>query len=488
MSEMSFLGMKFSFRFNAIPFMVLLMILINFSCTVSQFPRKQRSDIYTSAVLKIREALKNNTDFKHASYKRTAYLVDTYGPRLWGSETLELAINWVRDELIREGFENVRLEEVPNVPKWVRGKEQMTLYSPRPFPSNIPMVGLGKSIGGNVTGEVVVFRSFDELEKNKDQIPGKIVLFNMNWTYYGETVKYRSQGPSMAAKYGALACVIRSVASKSIENPHTGALYYDPNYPKIPAAAVSIETADMFTRMIERGQKVVLNLYMEAHYEGITKSNNVIGELRGSTYPNEILLLGGHIDSWDVGPQTGANDDAAGFMVCLDAVRMLIKLGLRPKRTIRFIAWSGEEMGEDTSGANAYVNRHKDEMKDHVLAFESDAGTKNIHGWGFSGNRKAYAVVKTINQLFLMENLNVTHVDFGQGEMVDTGPLLKKYNIPVMRNLIRDTPDESYYFTYHHSAGDSMNVLDPDDMDSNVAAIASLFYIVGDLPVRLPIN
>jgi carboxypeptidase Q len=452
----------------------------------SQFSKRQKPDNFTLAVTRIKEALANNSEIRHSALKRTAYLVDTFGPRLWGSETLELAIKWVRDELDKEGFENVRLEEVPNVPKWVRGEERLIMLSPRPFPSKIPLVGLGKSVGGNVTAEVIMFRNFEEMENNSEQIKGKIVFLNANWTTYGETVKYRSAGPSKAAKYGALAYVIRSVASKSLENAHTGALSYDEAYPKIPSAAVSLESADMFARMIERGQKIVLNLYMEAHYEGLTTSHNVIGEYRGSVFPNEVILMGGHIDSWDVGPQTGANDDAAGFMVCFEAIRTLIKLGLRPKRTLRFIAWSGEEMGEPTSGAQAYARTHKNEMDDHVIAFESDLGTRKIHGWGFSGDEKAYAIVKTLNQLFLNETLNLTHVDYNQGVMTDTEPLYEKYKVPVMRNLIQDTPDSEYYFTYHHSAGDNINILDADDMDSNVAAIASMFYILGSVPAKLP--
>ena len=469
-------------------FIVLIMILSVLSLTNTQFSRSQNADIYTTAVKAIKEAVYNNTNFKHQAYKRTAYLVDTFGPRLWGSESLELAIEWVKEELIRENFENVRLELVPNVPKWVRGKESLTLYSPRPFPSKIPLIGLGKSVGGNVTGEVILFRTFDEMEANSDKIRGKIVFFNMAWTNYSEAVLYRVLGPSKAAKYGATACIIRSVASESAENPHTGTLYYNPSYAKIPAAAVSLETADMFARMAERGQKIIVKLCMEAHYEGLTTSHNVIGEFTGSEFPNEIILLGGHIDSWDVGPQTGANDDAAGFFVCFDAIRTLIKLGLRPKRTLRFIAWSGEEMGEQTNGANAYLKSHEAEMKDHIIAFESDMGTRQIHGWGFTGADISYAIVNKINELFLQDTLNTTHVDFNQGEMADTNPLYLAHKIPMMRNLVNETSDDKYYFKYHHSAADSMNVLDADDMDSNVAAIASLFYIIGDLPARLPIE
>jgi carboxypeptidase Q len=238
--------------------------------------------------------------------------------------------------------------------------------------------------------------------------------------------------------------------------------------------------------MISRGQRIVLKIYMEAHYEGTTTSHNLVGEFVGSKFPEEIILLGGHIDSWDVGPQTGANDDAAGVMVCLQSVLTLIKLGLRPKRTLRFIAWSGEEMGFPNNGAFVYSQKHQDQMKNHILAFESDYGTRRIKGWGFSGNQMSYTVINKINELFLNPILNVTSVKINDGVMTDTEPLFKRYNIPVMRNIVEDTEDGQYYFTYHHSAGDSMNILDADDMDSNVMAISSLFYILGDSQDRLP--
>lgn len=279
-------------------------------------------DNYTEIVASILNAVANDTSIKHDAYNRVAYLVDTFGPRIWGSRPLELALEHMRDELIKEGFENVRLEPVPNVPRWVRGNEHLILFSPRPEPTKIPMVGLGKSVGGNVTAEVVMFENFEELEANADKVSGKIVFYNEKWTNYGETVAYRVDGPTRAAKYGAVGCIIRSVASGGLTTPHTGATKYDPKHPKIPAAAISLADADMFARMLKRGQKVVVNLYMEAQYLDTVTSHNIVGEIVGSEFPNEVILMGGHIDSWDVGPQTGANDDAAGFMVCFEAMRV----------------------------------------------------------------------------------------------------------------------------------------------------------------------
>jgi carboxypeptidase Q len=447
------------------------------------------SDAYSLIIEHLNQTISYNPIFKHHAYDQTAFLVDTFGPRLIGSKNLEYALEHMKNLLMSEGFENVKLEKVEFQKKWVRGEEHMILYSPRPVPTKVPMIGLGKSVGGNITAEVVMVRNFEELEeKGKNgELENKIVFINMKWINYGETVQSRTKGALLAAKYRGVGCVIRSVASKSIENPHTGTVYYDENYPKIPAAAVSLETADMLDRMITRGQKVVLNLYMEAHFEeGLFASHNVMGEITGTNHKEEIILLGGHIDSWDVGPQTGANDDAAGFMVCFEAVRMLVKLGLRPKRTIRFIAWTGEEQGDgDTNGASAYVRMHEDEMENHLVAFESDSGTTDIYGFGYSGGRKGFNLLKIISTMYL-KDIGASTLSKNDGVMADTHLMHDKYNIPVMRNLIKDTPDSEYYFTYHHSSGDSMNVLNPDDMDRNVAAIASMFYLIAEVPWRLP--
>jgi carboxypeptidase Q len=442
---------------------------------------------YNQIVKVISQKIKTDPEVKSAAYNRVAYLVDTFGPRLWGSEALLEASKYMQKQLIHENFEAVSLEENPNSLHWVRGSESLIMLSPRKNPTKIPMVGLGKSIGGNVTGELIIFESFEELEKNASQVSGKIVLFNPKWTAYGDVSKYRANGASQAAKHGAIGCLVRSLTPYSIESPHGGAMNYNENYTKIPAAAISLEDADMFSRMVNRGQIVVLNLQMEAHFEELTSTYNVVGQITGSKFPNEIVLIGGHIDSWDVGPQTGANDDAAGFMVCMEAIRVLIKLNLRPRRTIRFIAWSGEEFGDKNSGGPNYARVHMDELDNHVIAFESDLGTTDIEGFGFSGGSRGYELFKKINEDYLMKNLNLTRVENGKGVMQDTTPLYKN-GIPVVRNLVKDTPDSKFYFTYHHSAGDTVSILDKDDMDKNVAAIASLFYIIADMPDRFPRN
>lgn len=448
----------------------------------------RKDDKYTWAVKYINQTLQNDTKFRHHAYESTAYLVDTYGPRLMGSQNLEDALVYLKELIFSNGFVNVKLEKFNYTKKWTRGEEHLTLLAPRKRPQRIPMVGLGKSVGGNVTAEVVVINSFEEFDSPSalQRIYSKIVVLNPKWTNYSSTVEYRNKGPSLAAKFGARGVLVRSIAPKSIENPHAGILDYDERYAKIPAASISIESADMLDRMVKRGQRVVVNLYMEAkNEEGVFQSHNLVGELRGSKHPEEIILVGGHLDSWDVGPQTGTIDDAAGVMVCFEAVRLLINKGLTPLRTVRFVAWVGEEFGDqDSKGSLHYAKQHQSEMDNHIVAFESDLGTTDIFGFGYSGGAKGYNLVKMVSELFFREigsnTLSRT------GVMSDTSPMFTNHKVPAMKNLVTDTPDNEFYFTYDHSAGDTVNVLNPDDMDRNVASIASMFYILADVPWRLP--
>lgn len=193
--------------------------------------------------------------------------------------------------------------------------------------------------------------------------------------------------------------------------------------------------------------------------------------------------MGGHIDSWDTGSQTGANDDAGGFITCFESMRLLLKNGFRPKRTIRFIAWSGQEWGDPKNGANAYVEYHQNELKNHLIALEDDLGSTKLYGFGYSGHSQGKQILQSMadQYLVLLGAATVTQ----NGRAADIDPL---YNlgIPTMKNMIEDTSDHRFYFTYHHSAGDTMSIMDPDDLDSNVVGIAALFYILADLEEGLP--
>ena len=245
------------------------------------------------------------------AWQRLAVLTDTFGSRLSGSPALERAIRWAIEEMKRDGLENVHAERVM-VPKWVRGAESADIVEPAQHP--LVMLGLGDSVGTppeGIQAEVLTVHGFEELDAKSRQARGRIVFFNVSFTTYGETVRFRANGPSRAARYGAVAMLIRSVGPPGLRTPHTGALQYVSDAPKIPAAAITTEDADRIQRMTDRGSRVVVRLKMEAHFEEDAESANVVGEIRGREKPDEIVVVGGHLDSWDVG--TGATDDGGGM-------------------------------------------------------------------------------------------------------------------------------------------------------------------------------
>lgn len=204
----------------------------------------------------------------------------------------------------------------------------------------------------------------------------------------------------------------------------------------------------------------------------------MIFEIKGSEKPDEILLMGGHIDSWDTGSQTGANDDGGGFLTCYEAMRLILQSGYRPKRTLRFIAWSGEEWSSPKNGNKAYLNAHIDELDKHIVAFEDDLGSTKLLGFGYLGEPEGKAVLQMIADKY-MSILGATVVN-DEGGAVDTGPLHQK-GVPTMANVVKDNESHDYYFSYHHSAGDSMTVMDADDLDSNVVGLAAMMFILADL-------
>lgn len=430
---------------------------------------------YREVARKIIEAARAD----HFAWQRLAELSDTFGPRLSGSPALEAALRWAAQEMKKDGLENVRLEKVM-VPRWVRGRESVEIVEP--FPSPLVMLGLGNSVSTppeGVTAELLLVKSFDELEAKAAEAKGKIVLFNADFTSYGETVRYRGAGPSRAARHGALAVLIRAVGPMGLRTPHTGGTRYDDDAPKIPAAAVAAEDANRLQRIQERGRRIVVRLRMEAQMQAEAESANLIGEIRGRELPDEIVLVGGHIDSWDVG--TGALDDGGGVIATWDALRVIQKLGLRPRRTLRVVAFTNEENG--LRGSLAYRDAHKAELKKHVLALESDNGAFKLHGFGFTGGASARAVVTEIAKL--LEPLGATQVgDNGGG--ADVGPLAQAAaasgsSLPLMSPLV----DGSRYFIYHHTPADTVERLDPEEVAGCVAGIAVMAFVVADLPLRL---
>src|SRR6266851_8779599 len=329
------------------------------------------------------------------SWRRLAVLTDAIGNRLSGTPQLDRAIQWASDEMKRDGLENVHTEKVM-VPKWVRGRESAEIVEPARHA--IVMLGLGDSVGtpaDGIQGDVLIVRSFAELEARSAQMKGRIVLINAPFTTYEDSRSFRSNGPSRAARYGAVAVLVRSVGPPGLRLPHTGALQYSSDAPRIPAAAITTEDADRLQRMADRGSHLVVRLRMGAHVEPDVESANVVGELRGRERPDEFVVIGGHIDSWDVG--AGASDDGGGCVVTWEALRLMKKLGLRPRRTVRVVLWTNEENG--TRGGRAYRDLHRAQLGNHVMMLEADDGLFAPVSFGVTGNQKALDTVAAIATL-----------------------------------------------------------------------------------------
>jgi carboxypeptidase Q len=410
------------------------------------------------------------------AWQRLAVLTDTIGNRLSGSPALDRAIEWAVSEMKRDGLENVHTESV-KVPKWVRGAESAEIVEPARHA--MVMLGLGDSVGtgatpGGVEAEVVVVHSFEELDAKADRVRGRIVLLNVPFTNYGETVRYRSQGPSRAARHGAVALLVRSIGPAGLRTPHTGALQYAADAPKIPAAAITTEDADRLQRMVDRGTRIVVRLKMEAHFEADATSANVIGEIRGREKPDDVVVVSGHLDSWDVG--AGATDDGGGCVVTWEALRIMKKLNLRPRRTVRVVLWTNEENGG--RGGLAYRDQHRAELAKHVLMMESDGGVFRPVGFGFSGNDAARDTVKGIATL--LTGIAADQISLGGGG-ADIGPSVQEARIPAMSLEV----EGAKYFLIHHTPADTIDKIDPIEMAKCAAAVAVMAYVVADLPQRL---
>jgi len=339
------------------------------------------------------------------------------------------------------------------------------------------MLGLGGSVGTppqGVTGQVLVVRDFAELTSRADEARGKIVLYNPAWEGYGRTVVYRRDGATEAAKVGAIASLIASVTPYSMQTPHTGNMAYDDSVPRIPHAAITREDADMLHRMQDRGERIEVHLSMGAQWYPDSESRNVMAEVTGSELPNEVIVLGGHIDSWDVGQ--GAMDDGGGSVAAWEAVRLMKVLGLRPRRTVRVVLWTNEENG--LRGGNAYRDAHMSELDDHILAMESDGGVFKPSGFGFSGSDAAFNMVSEIGTL--LERIESGTITRGGGG-ADIGPIMQ-LGVPGMGLQV----DGTRYFWYHHTDADTIDKLDPEEMARCVATMAVMAFVVADMETRLP--
>ena len=408
------------------------------------------------------------------AWDRLAELTDSFGPRLSGSPQLENAILWALDSMKKDGLENVHAEKVM-VPHWVRGAESAEVI--RPVSRPLVMLGLGGSIGTDEEGieaETLVVRNFDELEAAGERVRGRIVVYNVPYVSYGRTVEYRASGASRAARLGASAVLLRSVGLAGLRTPHTGALSYAERDPKIPAAAISLEDAEMLQRCQDRGQVAVVRLRMGAHFLEEAESANVVGELRGREKPDEVVVLSGHLDSWDVG--AGAVDDGGGCLVTWTALKVLKDLSLRPRRTIRVVLFTNEENG--LRGGLAYRDAHKNELANHVMMLESDSGAFRPLGFGLSANDRARTTVREIAGL--LDAIGASKIE-PDGGGADISPSVRAGRIPSLSLEV----DGSRYFLYHHTPADTVDKLNPMDMALGVAAVGVMSYVIADMPVRL---
>lgn len=421
----------------------------------------------------------------HGAWTRLEQLCDGIGHRLSGSPQLDQAIAWAVQSLQKDGHENVHTEPV-TVPRWVRGRESLGLVEPRPLA--LTMLGLGGSVATpaqGITAEVVVASDEAGLKALGERVRGRIVLFDLAmpaWTAehgarYAESVHFRVHGARLAAAQGAVAVLVRSVTAHSLDTAHTGALFYGDAPVQIPAAAVSVEHAGLLHRLADRG-KVVVTLRMEAHLDGTAPSANVIAELRGTAKPEEIVVLGGHLDSWDVGQ--GAHDDGAGVTMAMEALDLLRRAGLRPKRTLRLVLWTNEENG--LMGARQYARDHAAELPRHVAGIEADSGGFAPIGLGIELQdpaAQARAVRQVRDLLQLVAPLGPQVALEGQSG-ADVSPFVPA-GIPALEQFTHG----EHYFDYHHTAADTLDKVDPQQLQRSAVALAIEAYVLADWPGRL---
>lgn len=421
------------------------------------------------------------------AWTRLVELCDGIGHRLSGSAGLERAVDWAANAMERDGLENVRRQPV-RVPHWIRGNESAEMLSPER--RHLHMLGLGQSVGTppeGVTGSVVVVDDFQAFEAlSPDAVRGRIVLWNCAFESYGRTVKYRREGARLASRKGAIASLVRSVGKGNPRVPHTGTLtVWEPGERAIPAAAVSIEDAQVIARLAAAGESVVVSLKMEARLAPDAESHNVIGEIVGRELPDEIVVIGAHLDSWDVGQ--GAQDDGGGCVVALEAARLLTELGLRPRRTIRVVLWTNEENGE--RGAAAYLESVRDQVHSHVAAIESDGGVEMPWGFGVSvwenetratDERRQRRILRSLRGFAaLLAPIGAGDVRPGGGG-ADVAPLME-HGVP---GIALRTP-MTRYWDVHHTHADTVDKVDPVALRHNVAAMAVLAYALAESPTRL---
>jgi len=378
------------------------------------------------------------------------------------------------------------------VPHWVRGEETAALVQ---FPAQAPnttqkivLCALGESVATPADGiiaEVIAVRNFDELKSlPREKVAGKILLFNYPFDKqmaaqgrgnegYGEAVVYRSDGPSAAARQGAVACLIRSVGGADYRLPHTGQTDYANDTPKIPAGAVTAEDADLIADLVRQGP-VKMKLVLTPQQLPDVESYNVIGDIKGSEHPEQVIVVSGHLDSWDLG--TGAIDDGAGVAVSMEAANLMQKLHLKPKRTIRVIAWMNEENG--LAGSKQYEKDHEKEWMNHFAAMETDGGAGHPLGINIKGNAEVKKMLAPVAAILQQSGAGMLNLVEHCG--ADIGPM-EKAGVPAFSPI----QDSRFYFNYHHTAADTLDKIVPKELAENSAVVAVLAYALANMEPRM---
>ena len=421
----------------------------------------------------------DNTMSSSKTYDLLDHLSNEIGGRLSGSLNAERAVEWGRDELKKIGFDKVWLQELM-VPKWVRGPKEFALIETQPGTTfNVDVCALGGSVATPSVGikaNVIEVHDFDELkELGKEKIDGKIVFFNRpmqsnlisTFQAYGEAVNQRTNGAVEAVKYGAIGVIVRSMNLRLDDYPHTGVMSYGklPPSKRIPAAAISTNASEKLSNLLLINPNLKFLLRQQCKQYDDVKSHNVIAEIKGSTYPKEIILVGGHLDSWDLGD--GSHDDGAGIVQSMDVINILRKSGYKPKRTIRVVLFMNEENG--TRGAKKYLEISKKKSLNHIFALESDSGGFTPRGFSFTSNKENFSKIlkwKTLFAPYLIQSFETG------GSGADIAPLETKNNV-----LAGLRPDSQRYFDYHHAANDTFDAINKRELELGSFAMTSLVYL-----------
>jgi hypothetical protein len=426
--------------------------------------------------IKIR-AIANEILLHGKAYDNLRVLTKQVGGRLSGSPQTYKAEAWGQKALQQAGADRV-IEQPCLVPHWVRGgKDEAWIVTPGKKNQSLDVIALGNSVGTGPKGiqaPVVLVNSFEELEQKKESVKGKIVFYNykFNDTYvktfeaYRDAVGYRGAGPSQAAKYGAVGVLVRSMSHAADNNPHTGATRYNDSFPKIPAAAMGLQDADKLATLLQNGPA---NVFLKTNGKMLpdTVAHNIIGEITGTELPDQVITIGGHLDSWD--PAEGAHDDGSGCVQTIEVLRALKAIGYKPKRTIRFVLFANEENG--TRGGLKYAEEAKQKNEHHIFALESDEGGFTPRGFGVTMSNEL--LTKLRSWLPLLMPYGISEINQGGGGS-DIGPLQHELGTP----LAGLQPDSQRYFDIHHARSDVFEAVNKRELELGAVSIAALIYLV----------